>query len=91
MNKRHKVLLILIGVVALILIIRAMRAKKAEKMAIPPAGKGENEQSSYKTDAQKKQDCVDNGGQIIFSNNYPGGWKCFSSKINKSQKVNPKS
>lgn len=90
MNKRHKILLILIGVVALILIIRSMRAKKAEKMATPPAGKGDKEQSSYKTDAQKKQDCIDNGGEIIFGNNYPGGWKCFGSKIKRSNLVNPK-
>ncbi len=90
MNKRHKWLLILIGIVAIVLIVRSMRAKKAEKMATPPAGKGENEQSSYKTDAQKKQDCVNGGGEIIYSNNYPGGWKCFGSKTAKSNKYNPK-
>lgn len=90
MNKRHKWLLILIGVVAIVLIVRSMRAKKAEKMATPPAGKGENEQSSYKTDAQKKQDCVNGGGEIVYSNNYPGGWKCFGSKIAKSNNYNPK-
>ena len=88
MNKRHKVLLVLIGIVALILIIRSMRAKKAEKMATPPAAKGEKEQSSYKTDSQKKQDCLNSGGEVIIGN-YPGGWKCFGSKTKKSNKYNP--
>lgn len=88
MNNRHKWLLILIGTVAIVLIIRSMRAKKVEKMATPPTGKGENEQSSYKTDSQKKQDCLNGGGEIVFGN-FSGGWKCFASKTAKSNKYNP--
>lgn len=88
MNKRHIVLLILIGVVALLLIIKSARARKAQKMASPPPGKGDNEQSSYKSNRDRMNDCQSSGGQIVFGNQYPGGWTCMSDKRKKSNKNN---